>query len=454
MNDQRPVAAAEVIVLGAGIGGLFAAHALSRAGWRVTVIERSERCGGTHLSRNIGPYTFDVGSIFYEENAHIFRLDPEIRQMCPAVYKVQRRIAPSGDILHYPILPRELLTHLPQRVPLALLDLIFSRLTVKPDGTLEMILRNRLGRTFLKDTGLHNYIARFHHVPPACLDETFFFHRMAFVDRSTKIGALMQAASRALFSNKPVAAKTRRPLRVRPREGFDAMFSRIRQRLQSEGVIFAFGEELQSLGREGARHHVRTSAGSYHADAVVSTVPLESLHQALFGEPSGLVSLGMTTLFVSAAELSPKAGNVLFNFHPEGHWKRATIYSRIYGEAPGGREFFAVEVTIRPGGTHDPLAAMDDFRKHMTKLGIASDLVLEGSEYVEGAYPLYSCGSQEQLQAVLDRIAGTDVLAVGRQGRFEYLPTSSGVSKRVAEELGAAGLLGATAGPVGAGVVA
>ena len=431
----------DVIVLGAGVAGLFAAQALVRAGWRVKVIERSHRCGGTHRSCNIGPYTFDVGSIFYERDARVFELAPSVREMCPSVYRIQRRISPSGDILHYPILPRELLTYGRARVPLALLDLIVSRLTVKRDGSLEMILRKRLGRTFLQDTGLHNYVTRFHHVPPTCIDEAFFFYRMAFVERSTRFKAVATAACRSIVPGTPSPTKTRQPLHVRPREGFDRIFSQIQHRLEGEGVHFIFGEELQSLGREGLRHHVRTSIGCHHSDAVVSTIPLESVHRALFNEPSGLVSLDVTTLFVSAARLSPAAGNVLFNFHSEGLWKRATIYSRIYSDAPTDREFFAVEVTIPPGGSHDPAAAMDDFRKHITRLDLATDLVLEGSEFVEGCYPHYSSGSLRLQKEVLAKVAAREIITAGRQGRFEYLPTSSGVINRVAEELGGAGVL-------------
>ncbi|SFF86733.1 Protoporphyrinogen oxidase [Novosphingobium sp. CF614] len=437
-----------VVVLGGGIAGLAAADRLSQAGWRVRIVEKDRRCGGVHRARQIGPYTFGVGSIFYEENARLFDLAPGLRNLCPTVMRVQRRIAPDGAILHYPLEPREFLRQSPLRLARSVVDLAWSRLWVRRDGTLDAIARQRLGGSFFESTGLASYISRFHHVSPREIDEVFFFRRMAYVERFTRIGALARSAARSLLSRAPVNQRTRRPLRVRPREGFEPIFERIERRLAASGVEFSLGDALLSLRREGGLFHLRTASGSCFAEAVVSTIPLDSLHQAMFGVGSGLVSLDMTTLFVSAAHLDRRLGNVLFNFHPRGQWKRATIYSRIYPDAAGrdggfDREFLAVETTIPPGGSHDPQRIFEDFRKHMTVLGLARDLTLEGHERVENCYPLYTPGSGAILEQALHRISRSGIILAGRQGRFEYLPTSSGVILRVMQELDAAGLFAA-----------
>lgn len=447
MPDASPTPSSGlVVVLGAGIAGLAAADRLCRSGWRVRVIEKSAQAGGVHRARHIGPYTFDVGSIFYEQDARIFRLAPGLSDLCPRVTRIQRRIAPDGSIRHYPFEPREFLHRSPLRLAWSLIDLAWSRLTVRRDGTLDAISRKRLGRAFFKSTGLSSYIARFHHVPPRGIDESFFFHRMAFIERFTRPGELARRAVQALLPGKPAHAQPRPPLHVRPQAGFEPVFDRIVDRLAAEGVEFRFGEELQSLQREGGLFLVRTPSGTVPADAVVSTIPLDALHRTLFGSTSGLVSLDMATLFVSAGKLDPRLGNVLFNFHPLGWWKRATIYSRIYPQPPSEREFLTVEATIPQAGTCNPQALFEDFRRHMEELGLASDLMLEGHERLDGCYPLYMPGSQTDIRQVLQRVAQTGVIAAGRQGRFEYLPTSSGVIRQVTEELDAAGLLAAAYG--------
>lgn len=438
---------APVVVLGGGVAGLAAADRLSGAGWRVLVIERDEHCGGNHRARHIGPYTFDVGSIFYEHDARIFDLAPGLRDLCPAVIRVQRRIAPDGSILHYPLEPRDFLGQPPLRLALSALDMAWSRLAVRRDGTLDAISRRRLGGGFFRSTGLASYIERFHHVPPRAIDESFFFHRMGYVERFTRAGPLARAVLRAAILRRPVGAGSRRPLHVRPREGFQRLFDPIARRLASAGVELRTGEELLSLRREGRLFRLRTTSGTSLAQAVVSTIPVDALHRAMFGAGSGLVSLDMTTLFVSAGQLDERLGNVLFNFHPLGHWKRATIYSRIYPGGPAAaREFLAVEATIPAGGAHDPQGVFADFKRHMAELGLASGLELEGHEHVRGCYPLYTPDTRTSRQQVVQRIARQGVVLAGRLGRFEYLPTSSGVIRRVREELDAAGLFAAAPG--------
>lgn len=430
---------AEVVVLGAGIAGLSAADMLVRAGHKVIVVEQSDRCGGTHRSREIGPYTFDVGSIFYEENARIFDLAPGLKDICPPTDRIQRRITPEGEIRRYPIEPRDLLRWPKPKLLRGLADLAVSRVAVRRNGTLDAMCRIRLGATFYDGLGLKSYISRFNHVLPEEIDESFFFYRMGFIERMTRVRALARSSWRAMrkrpFNSGPGAA-----LYVRPAEGFGVLFDRVRASLEERGVRFAMSETLERIAPDGAGFAVTTSRGTRKAGVVVGTVPLDTLHRALFDRPAGLRSIDMLTLFVSAGSIAPEAGNLLFNFHHRGRWKRATIYSRIYPDHAAGREFFAAEVTLPPGHPVDPDAAFADLTEHMEALGVATDLVLEGHEHIRDCYPLYSCGSPQQTEEVLARVAKTGVVTVGRQGRFEYLPTSSGVIKRVAEELEVVGL--------------
>jgi len=436
-QQSKPASAqdGDVLVLGAGIAGLFAASRLTEAGYKVVVIERSHRIGGTHRSENIGPYSFDVGSIFYEANARLFQMAENLAEMCPEVWRDQRRIAPDGKILHYPVEPREILRASSWRAMLALTDMARSRMIVRRDGTLDAISRQRLGLRFYRDTGLLSYITRFHHVSPQQIDERFFFHRMGFIEKSTRAVELLRLGWRSLASRKRINAGQRRALRIRPFEGYDSLFAPIRERLEQAGVRFIFNENLQTVERTADDFLVKTANAVYRAPSLVSTIPIDALHQALFGEPTGLVSLDMTTLFVSAGQINDRSGHVLFNFHPQGRWKRATIYSKLYPDAPTDRAFMGVEITIPPGGAHDPEEGFADFRDHLSSLGVAQDLRLEGSAFVEHAYPLYSRDADGLNEAALARIEATGIIMVGRQGRFEYLPTSSGVIRRVAEEL-------------------
>ena len=428
----------KVAVLGAGVAGLQAARILADAGHRVTVIDRSERCGGAHRSRNIGDYTFDVGSIFYEDEARIFGLAPGLREACPCTKRVQKRII-DGTLRRYPIDMPDLLEWPAPKLARALFDMVRDRARQQRDGTLGAICRKRLGATFFNATGLAAYIARFNHRSADDLDEEFFFRRMQFVEEATRLRRLPRAALK-VFARGGRMPPSKRPMRLRPRAGFEALFGPIRDDLSARGVSFALGETVRRIARQGEGYVIEGDGAPRRFDAVVSTLPLEVLHQALFGQGAGLPSLDMLSLYVSAAKLAPELGHVFYNFDTPGRWKRATVYSRLYPTPPEAREFFTAEVNLPLGAAADPEAAFADLAAHLTGLGLAGDLRLEGHDVVRHAYPLYLKGAGATVEAALARVAETGVITAGRQGRFAYLPTSSLVLRQVAETLAASGL--------------
>ena len=53
-----------ILVVGAGPGGLSAAMTLANRGFKVTVVEKSDRVGGRNAELKLGDYSFDVGPTF------------------------------------------------------------------------------------------------------------------------------------------------------------------------------------------------------------------------------------------------------------------------------------------------------------------------------------------------------------------------------------------------------
>lgn len=324
-------------------------------------------------------------------------------------------------------------------------ELLTGRLRHPRDGTLDGICRARLGPTLYARSGLRAYVERFHHVPATQIDEAFFQRRMGLVERATRPAALLRRAIGALSRGDP--APVAPPLRVRPRAGMDALFAPIRVALEASGVEVALNEPVTRIAADGEGFSVGTAAGTRRVGAVAATIPLDTTHRAVFGTPSGLASIDLMTLFVSARWLSPDIGNVLFNFHEDGRWKRATIHSRLYPDTGAPRAHFSVEVTLPPGARADPEDAFADLATHLGTLALADGLRLEGHALTPSAYPLYAPGHAARVAEVLDRLQAAGIVTAGRQGRFEYLPTASGVIARVGEELAAAGLPGAEGAP-------
>lgn len=423
-----------VIVLGGGIAGLAAAAALADAGRKVIVLEGGDRLGGMHRSVDIGPYTFDVGSIFYEETARLLYLAEGLRELCPPADRVQRRLTPDGQVMHYPFDPGDILKWPRRQQFRAVASLLLARLISRRDGTLEGVCVSQLGRVLFEETGLRNYTTQFNGVTPDQIDEEFYFDRMKFVHAAARPGKAIRSALRAIMG-KPYRSKPKVPLRIRPRDGYGPMFELVAADLRARGVEILTGAALRSISGDPGALSVTTEAGTHVAPTVIGALPLDTLHRALFQTPSGLESLDLLTLFVSAGRLDRSVGNVFFNFAAGGGWKRMTVYSRLYPEPAMDREYFSVEVTISLGAAADAEAAFARLTEHLGEAGLAEDLRLEGSRISPAAYPLYRPGAPMQVGAVLDRIEAAGVTLVGRAGRFEYLPTSSGVIRRTREVL-------------------
>ncbi|MEM6693124.1 MAG: FAD-dependent oxidoreductase [Pseudomonadota bacterium] len=448
---RRPVShvrSEQVIVLGAGVAGLAAAKTMAEAGFAVTVIDANDYCGGAHRSFDINGYTFDAGSFFYEERSSLFRLAPDLTSLCPTLGRVQRRIVPDRVIRPYPMQPSEIRAWPWREKARAAIDLASAPLRFSRDGTLAGICLQRLGQSLFERTGLSAYIERFNRMPPETIDEQFFFDRMAFIDTQTRRAGLTKRVLKALRSGDKKQAQ-RKPLRVRPRSGHSALFSRIRAHLESLGVRFELGHRVTACTRNTNGFEVITDASTFTGDVLLSSIQIDQLHQMLFAEPSGVKSLDLLTLFVSASELCEDTGNVLYNFDTVGSWKRATIYSRIYPEPQADRAFFNVEFTVRPGDNMPVDDAFKDVSQHLEVLGLARGLRLEGHTLTPAAYPIYERGMGTTRAAALQRVTEAGVVPIGRQGRFVYLPTASGVINQVMEVMHEAGLAQTVQEPAG-----
>ncbi|MEL6640107.1 MAG: FAD-dependent oxidoreductase [Pseudomonadota bacterium] len=424
----------DVIVLGAGVAGLAAADQLIKAGVKATILDSSTKCGGFHQDQKLGPYSFDLGSIFYEPESRIFNLSPEIRELCPIVQRHTRRLDSGNKVLRYPFEPSELRQWSHGAKAAAIRDLALGRLLHRRDGTLDAICRRRLGTQIYTQSGLRDYIERFNLLDPKDVDEAFFFHRMGQVERTTRPSVMLSRALRALNPKRPAPRKWP-GLHVRPAEGYDVIFEAIQRHLGQAGLQFRLNETVKTIQRTSTGYQLTTDKGQLNANVVVNAAPIDAVHHAVFGTHVSLEALGLLSMFVSSATLDERTGNVFYNFSQTGAWKRATIYSRIYPEQGDGRAFYTVERCITAGTEPDVEAEFNDFAKQIEAANLATDLRLEGLTLTPDVYPVYRAGETQKVGEAIDRLAKIGIISVGRQGRFEYLPTSSLVIKRVLEEL-------------------
>lgn len=420
-------------MIGAGAAGLSAAHHICRDTKSIIVIDHSKHCGGFHKDRRIGPYSFDLGSIFYEVNSRLLDLAPGLRDLCLPVQRVQKRIEQSNRIAKYPFETREIRSWPVKHQLATLRDAFVTRHLSKPNGALDTLCVNRLGSTLFRETGLQDYVKRLNHLDPGEMDETFFYRRMGQIDRATRGSVWSKLRQARKLGRKLPAAKPK--MLVRPPEGFSAIFEKIQMHLERNGVTFRLGEAIHAISRENGVFLVDTDAGQIKAKSVISSAPVETIYRLLFGRPTDLESLDLTTLFVSAERLDDRLGNVFYNFTRHGAWKRGTVYSKFYPDLGEGRSFFSVERTSLVHETVEPEDAFAEFAAQLQKLGLANDLKLEGSAFTRNCYPLYRTGFLDRVNQITRDIEEAGITLVGRQGRFEYLPTSSLVIKQVISTL-------------------
>lgn len=66
MNDKK-----QIVIVGAGLGGLACAAYLSREGFSVLLLEKNDNCGGLLNSFNYEGFVFDVGARSIENSGVI-----------------------------------------------------------------------------------------------------------------------------------------------------------------------------------------------------------------------------------------------------------------------------------------------------------------------------------------------------------------------------------------------
>jgi len=158
-------------------------------------------------------------------------------------------------------------------------------------------------------------------------------------------------------------------------------------------------------------------------------------------------SLSLTTLCCRFRGARGFDGPVLYNFNHRGRWKRLTVHSDYYGEADGW--FFCSVETVSGPGTGAVRGQFDDFERSVRHHGLFSgDLELVDTMETDFAYPLYDLGVEARRDALAAALAEAGVETMGRQGRFQYHPTSADTVRDVQARLTPSAQISQPAQPV------
>ena len=420
-----------VVVLGGGVSGLVAADLLAAAGQEVVILEPYDRLGGNQRSLNIGPYTFDIGSFIFFAGSPFFRRFPAAEAVCHPARIAVERVTPQGRISKYPFsLVDDLFRRGPIEIVRTFLSLGYGRLRRRRRESAGSFARYHLGERLFAQSGLRAYIQRLCGIPADEVDYRFAEKRMNWIAQAVSLGPI---AARVRRFGKAQAAGP--AVLVRPREGFERLFDQVGAQLRAEGVQIHLGSVLQKIEPQDGGFLVTTSRGVFAASRIISSLPLTMTAEACGVEPGDQIrSLPLLSLFVVFdGDLGFKS-QVLYNFSDIGSWKRLTVHSMIYGQADG-RDYLSVEVPLALGPSdadHEFAAFLAFMHDHGL---LAGEAELVGHELTDFAYPTYARGSIDASEALIDQIEQTGVEMLGRQGRFDYIPTASKATQLVVERL-------------------
>lgn len=410
----------DAIVLGAGISGLVATSVLMEQGCRrILVIDEYEHVGGNHINFNIKDYSFDIGSLIFQDDSPLLRHFPEILPKYVNISPSWGKLTPHGTIANYPLsIKEDVLTLGPIGFIRAGLSVLKSRLFNRHIGNARDFARYWIGDYFLYRSGLENYMQRFFGAAAARIDADFAEKRMLWLKEHSSPKAMLR-----YFRGKPSSGVDNYQL-ARPKSGFADLYAPAVEKLERAGVAFMLGTKVGRIESSASGNVVHAGNLTLKTSRVISTIPIPlAVESCGLPDTYGLETVTLISLFFSFSGERGFGHSILYNFSHDGHWKRLTVYSDFYGRSDG-REYFAVEV-IASDVVHDTETARADFCEHVRRNGLfVGDLVLEGSSRLDNAYPVYTNKAKSRALDAIAKLKELRIESFGRQGGFEYQPTA------------------------------
>jgi protoporphyrinogen oxidase len=431
-DRARETSEFDAVVLGAGISGLVAAKILHRDGYRrVLIIDEYNWVGGNHISRDFGPFTFDIGTLIFQDDSPLMKYFPELLPLYHPIDWSISRVTPDEVVRDYPIsMKEEVYGAGPRELLRVFGSIAWNRLRSRRITNADEYARYWMGSRLFERSGLANYIERFYGVHASVLDLAFAEKRMGWLANTASVRKRVAK----LLGRKE--SWTTNQSYVRPPSGFGELYAAARATLEREGAMFALGEKLQSIGHKNEMTRVVTDKLDVVSRRLVSTIPVDRAYGLCgLGDLAPLPFSKLISLFFSFVGERKFQSSILYNFSHRGDWKRLTMFSHFFGPA-AGCEYFGVEVTTNDSGP-DLVARVaaafeaDVAAKHLFE----GTLTFVGSNELEHAYPVYVQGAIERADAMMAALRAFGVESMGRQGGFDYLPTARQVTLVVEEKM-------------------
>jgi protoporphyrinogen oxidase len=415
----------DAVILGAGVSGLVAARLIKEKGYEnILIVDEYDRLGGNHINCDVGGFTFDIGTLIFQDDSPFMKYFPELLQAYHPIDWSISRIAPDDAVRDYPISMKEEVYGTGFLEMLLLFcSIARARCSFRPFANADEYARYWIGPRLFERSGLAHYIRRFYGVPASAIDPVFAQKRMGWLEQ----GASVRKYAQRLLN--PTKMQIPNQSFVRPRSGFDELYAVARQALEQQGVHFALGENILSVTRKGTAFNIVTEHQDLVCQQIVSTIPVDRMYKLCgLGDPKPLPFSKLVSLFFSFVGDRGFQSNILYNFSEHGDWKRLTMFSDFFGLAEG-QAYFGVEVTSPEDEPTQAEHAAALFQADVKAKGLfKGTLTFVGSHVLGKAYPIYTHGASERADQMISALRRFGVNSMGRQGGFDYLPTARQVT--------------------------
>jgi protoporphyrinogen oxidase len=440
---------ADVLIIGAGPAGLTAAYLLTKAGKRVTVIERDpDYVGGISRTVRYGDFRFDIGGHrFFSKSREVVDLWNEILPDDFIDRPRLSRIFYGKKYYAYPLRAFEALSNLGIFTSaLCMLSYGWAKVTpISPAKTFHQWVRNQFGEK-LFSIFFRTYTEKVWGMSCDDISSDWAAQRIKGLSLSA---AVIDGVKRSLGVKAKPSAKLGEQGGVKtliesfryPRKGPGMMWEAAAAKTQAQGGEVIMDRDLQSMTFDAARGLWTLTAVSacgethhYSAREVISSAPITELAAAIQPTPPS-VDAAMSLRyrdFITVA-LIAKAGstfpdNWIYIHDPSvkvGRIQNFLSWSpemAPQGFACLGLEYFCFEGDGVWTSKDEDLIALAT--KEIAQIGL-----LQPHEIVDGsvvrqakAYPVYDDAYQTHVDAVRADLEGTypTLHLVGRNGMHKY----------------------------------
>ena len=421
----------KVCVIGAGPAGLTAAYQLAKQGVEVEVYEASGDVGGMSRSFELWNQTVDLGPHrFFSSDSRVNKLWLEIVGDDYAMVDRLTRIFYNRRFFHYPLQPFDALWNLGfGRAAMCVASYFRERVspTCQDDHTFESWVVGRFGRR-LFNTFFKSYSEKLWGISCQELDADFAAQRI----KKLSLGEVMKNAL-------GVGGRKHRTLIDQfayPLGGTGMVYERMADYVDALGDVH-LNRPVRRVMHNGNRVVGLELADGKQTDCdhVISTMPLTLLVKGLDDVPTHVTSAAESLTFrntslvylhVASEHLFPDQW--LYVHDSDLDVGRITNFRNWVPQlySMSGNTVVALEYW---SNDDEPLwHESDEQMVERAKQEFRSTGLLGDAEILEGAvvrvpksYPVYACGYQRHLQAVVDYLQGFEGLTpIGRYGAFKY----------------------------------